>query len=165
MNLHPCSSLTERGTCVVRVARVYSSKHVLQVSNRLCRCIVHFSECLWFICCPKIFDYFGVKKWILKLDWFIFIFPYHLAREYHLDFSLTVVSHYPRDFWFNFFHELFPSKTYRFVAWLLGLGSKGSSTPSIRNCLVKPLNTLPDSWATNCVLKLKLRVDGLAGLP
>ena len=109
--------------------------------------------------------YFGVKKWILKLDWSIFIFPYHLAREYHLDFSLTVVSHYPRDFWFNFFHELFPSKTYRFVAWLLGLGSKGSSTPSIRNCLVKPLNTLPDSWATNCVLKLKLRVDGLAGLP
>ena len=71
MNLHPCSSLTERGKCVVRVARVYSSKHVLQVSNRLCRCIVHFSECLWFICCPNIFDYFGVKKLILKLDWSI----------------------------------------------------------------------------------------------
>ena len=44
MNLHPCSSLTERGTCVVQVARVYSSKHVLQVSNRLSRCIENLAN-------------------------------------------------------------------------------------------------------------------------
>ena len=117
--LHVCVRVRVRVRVCVCVCVWYAS-YVLQVSSRLCCCIVHFSEYLWFICCPKIFYYFCIEKCILKVAWSTLIFPHYLTREYYLDFSQTVVSYYPRDFWFNFFHELFPSKTYHSAACPLG---------------------------------------------
>ena len=121
--------------CVCVCVCVWYASYVLQVSSRLCCCIVHFSEYLWFICCPKIFDHFCVEKCILKLAWSIFIFPYYLTREYYLDFSQTVVSYYPRDFWLTFSMNSFhpkpttprPAPSGPGPPWL---GSEGSSTLS-----------------------------------
>ena len=54
----------------------------------------------------------------------------HLTRKNHQNFHLTILLHYPHDFWFDFFHELSPSKSFN------------SST---LNCLMKPLNALANS--------------------